>query len=264
MQEATQPPLTFALLDAQIEALPEGPISTLRSPRWTRPWTFVGLAGIALGLLPSLLILWMEPRHWMVVLARGGLVITLIGFGPGFIRNLWTLLREFRRHREGFVEQFDHDVEQFREFAGRLASYPRQILESQARYARLGQDRLGSRLVTMLGGIERLGVLPLLLSAIVVLRNWSDLTATPTWLVALALMAAWMWIVGWCAAEFRRRLQLYEFLLEEALRQHADTLADESKTVQAETGQAETGPGALPCGATKGAEGVKSAGPSIA
>jgi len=73
----------------------------------------------------------------------------------------------------------------------------------------------------MLGGMERLGILPLLLSAIVVLRNWSDLTAAPTWLVLLAIMAAWMWIVGWWGAEFRRRLQLYEFLLEEALRQQA-------------------------------------------
>lgn len=232
MQEAKQAPLTFALLDAQIEALPEGPVSTLRSPRWTRPWTFVGLVGMALGLLPSLLILWMEPSHWMLVLARGGLVITLIGFGPGFFRNLWTLLCEVRRHRDGFVEQFDHDVEQLRQLAYRLACYSRQILESQARYARLGQDRLGSRLMVLLGGVERLGILPLLLSAIVVLRNSSDLTATPTWLVVLAIMAAWMWIVGWWAAEFGRRLQLYEFLLEEALRQHADTLADPSKTGQ--------------------------------
>lgn len=226
MQEATQAPLTFAFLDAQIEALPEGPVSALRSPRWTRPWTFVGLAGMALGLLPSLLILWIEPRHWMVLLARGGLVIALIGFAPGFVRSLWTLLREVRRHREGLIQQFDHDVEKLRELADRLARYPRQVLTAQARYARLGHDRLGSRLVMMLGGIERLGILPLLLSAIVVLRNWSDLTAAPTWLVFLAVMAAWMWIVGWWGAEFRRRLQLYEFLLEEALRQQANTGAD--------------------------------------
>ena len=201
--------------------MPEGPVSTLRSPRWTRPWRFVGLAGMALGLLPSLLILWMEPRHWMLVLARGGLVIALIGFAPGFFRALWILLREVRHHREGFIQQFDHDVEQFRELAHRLACYPRQVLEMQARYARHGHDRLGSRMVMMLGGMERLGILPLLLSAIVVLRNSSDLTAAPPWLVVLAIMAAWMWIVGWWGAEFRRRLQLYEFLLEEALRPQA-------------------------------------------
>ena len=76
-------------------------------------------------------------------------------------------------------------------------------------------------MVMMLGGMERLGILPLLLSAIVVLRNSSDLTAAPPWLVVLAIMAAWMWIVGWWGAEFRRRLQLYEFLLEEALRPQA-------------------------------------------
>lgn len=220
---ASQAPLTFARLDAQIEALPEGPVSTLRSPRWTRPLTFMALVGVALGLLPSLLIQWLEPSHWMLVLARLGVVMASLGFAPGFFRSLWILLQEFRRHREGFVEQFDHDVEQLRELAGRLAHHPRQALEAQARYARFGHERLGSRLVLILGGIERLGILPLLLSAIVVLRNWSDLTVAPTWVVALAIMAVWMWMIGWWGADFRRRLQLYEFLLEEALRQQART-----------------------------------------
>lgn len=247
MHDATQAPLTFALLDAQIEALPEGPVSTLRSPRWMRPWTFVGLVGLALGLLPSLLILWLEPRHWMLVLARGGLLIALIGFAPGFFRNLWTSLHEIRRRREGLVQQFDHDVEQFCELADRLARYPRQTLEAQARYARLGHERLGSRLVMMVGGMERLGILPLLLAAIVVLRNWNDLTVAPTWLVVLAIMAAWMWIGGWWGAEFRRRLQLYEFLLEEALRQQARTgvesgdCTDLHSASEARTGQGSVG-----------------------
>ena len=93
MQEATQAPLTFAILDAQIEALPEGPVSTLRSPRWTRYWTLAGLAGVALGLLPSLLILWMEPEYWMLFVARAGLMAAVIGFAPGSLRSLWTLFR---------------------------------------------------------------------------------------------------------------------------------------------------------------------------
>jgi cytochrome bd-type quinol oxidase subunit 1 len=62
-----------------------------------------------------------------------------------------------------------------------------------------------------------IGLLPLLLSLFVLLRNWRDLLALPFWLTALAVMAAILWVIGWWAAEFRRRLQLYEFVLDEAL-----------------------------------------------
>lgn len=163
------------------------------------------------------MLLWLEPRDWMADVARIGLVLTLIGFAPGFFRNVWVLFHEFRHFRRGFIEQFDHDVAQFRNLVAWLASYPRDVIETQARYATMGYERLGNRLVMMLGGIERLGLLPLLLSLFVVLRNWRDLLASPPWLAFLAIMAAVLWGIGWTAAVFRRRLQLYVFLLDEAL-----------------------------------------------
>ncbi len=55
--------LTFALLDAQIEAMPEGPVATLNTPQWARPWTLLGVVGAVLGLLPSLLIQWLAPAQ---------------------------------------------------------------------------------------------------------------------------------------------------------------------------------------------------------
>ena len=216
-QSERKPELTFKSLDALIEAMPEGPVSVLRSPQWAKPLTAVGTVGMFLGLLPSLLLQWWEPAFWMVTLARLGLITALIGFAPGFARNLWVLFNQFRHQRRGFIEQFDHDAAQLLSLAGRLSAYPLGVLERQRRYAGMGQARLNSRLVMMLGGVERLGLLPLMLSILVLLRNWQDLLAVPFWLAILALMAVMLWIIGWFAAEFRRRLQLYEFLLDEAL-----------------------------------------------
>lgn len=212
-----KPPLTFALIDSEIEALPEGPVAMLRAPRWIVYWSFVGIFGMVLSLMPSLLLQWLAPQLWMLALARAGLAITLIGFAPGFVRSVWVLAHEFRHHRRGMIEQFDHDVARLRDLTKWLSAYPREALKEQLRYARIGHERLGSRLTMMVGGIERLGLLPLLLSLFVMLRNWRDLLALPTWLALLALMLAMLWVIGWMGAEFRRRLQLYEFLLQEAL-----------------------------------------------
>ena len=217
MKNTKLPELTFAWLDAQIEALPEGPVATLNTPRWIRSMTVVGVAGMILALLPPLFLQWWKPAWWMVTQSQAGLAIAILGFAPGFARNIWVIVREFRHHRRGLVEQFDHDTKKFRALAEQLSAYPRAVLERQSRHAAMGHERLGGRLVMMLGGIERLGLLPLLLSLFVVLRNWQDLLALPMWLAMLGIMAAILWLIGWGGAEFRRRLQLYEFLLDEAL-----------------------------------------------
>ena len=79
----------------------------------------------------------------------------------------------------------------------------------------------------LLGGIDRLGLLPVLASLFVLLRSWKDLLDLPGWLAALGLMAALLWWLGWLGADFSRRLQLYAFLLEESLRFQVATSGDE-------------------------------------
>lgn len=213
-----RPTLTFAALDAEIEALPEGPVSAFNTPRWARRLTLVGLAGMIAAFVPSLLAQWLAPQPWMVWLARTGFAVTVAAFLPGLLRNLWVLVRDLRHHRAGMIAQFDHDVAQFRALATWLSGYPRETLESSLRYARMGHERLHSRLGMLLGGIDRLGLLPVLVSLFVLLRNWQDLLELPVWLAVLGLLAPFLWLVGWLGAEFSRRLQLYAFLCDEALR----------------------------------------------
>lgn len=211
-------PLTFAILDAKINALPQGPVSALNTPRWAWRLSLVGLVGMIAAFMPSLLVKWLAPQMWMVGLAQVGLAMTVVGFLPGFLRNLWVLVRDLRHHRAGMVAQFDHDVAQLRGLATWMSGYPRETLESSLRYARMGHERLHSRLGMLLGGIDRLGLLPVLVSLFVLLRNWQDLLHLPGWLVILGLLAPALWLIGWLGAEFSRRLQLYAFLCDEALR----------------------------------------------
>lgn len=216
--DASVPPerLTFAQLEAQIEAMPEGPVAALKSPEWIRWANLIGVTGIVIGVLPQVLVHLMTPQMWMVWIARAGLAFAALGFAPQFARSVIVTFRELRNHRKGFVEQFDHDVEHFRALVDRLSRAPTDHLDTLERYARMGHERMDSRLAQLVGGLERVGMLPILLSLIVLLRDWESLLDTPLWLAMLALMAPILWFIGWVANEFRRRLQLYEFLMYEA------------------------------------------------
>lgn len=210
--------LTFAQLEAQVAALPEGPGAVYKSPLWMRRMNLLGAGGMVAGLLPSVLVHFIEPQMWMLWVVRIGLAFVAIGLLPEIVRSVFVLSVEFRNHRRKFVEQFDHDVDQFRALAGRLADHSMETLDDMERYARMGHERLDSRLGQLVGGLGRIGILPIVLSMIVLLRDWESYLDTPLWLAMLALMAPILWFIGWVGNEFRRRLQLYEFLLSEAKR----------------------------------------------
>jgi hypothetical protein len=217
MEVGARPALTFAVLEAKIAEFPEGPVSALNTPRWARLLSALGVFGVIAAFMPSVLLTWLEPQWWMVRVAQSGLALVVVGFVPGMLRSVWVLAGDLRHHRAGMIEQFDHDVAQAQRIARWLSGYPRQTLEECLRYARMGQERLQSRLVMLLGGIDRLGLLPILASLFLLFRNRQDLLQLPGWLAALGAMAAFLWLLGWLGAEFSRRLQLYASLLEEAL-----------------------------------------------
>ncbi len=209
---------TFASLEEQIRALPPGPVSALDAPRWMRRASVLGVFGALIAFVPGLLVYWIEAQQWMVWLARAGFGLAVVGFLPGFVRNVWVLMREMRHHRRGLLAQFDHDVAALRTVAESLARYPREVLESNLRYARMGHDRLQSRVALMVGGMERLGLVPVFVALGTFAANWEGALALPGWALALGLLAPVFWLFGWFGADFTRRLQLYAFLLEEGLR----------------------------------------------
>jgi hypothetical protein len=211
------PPLTFSLIEDQIRELPEGPVGMLDTPRWIMICNVIGVVALVVALMPSLLLQWMEASKWMSAMAQLGGLAFMLAFVPYLVRALLVLVREFRDYRRAFIEQLDHDVVQLRTIRQWLRSYPRSVLEEQLRYARFAQERLGAKLGLLIGGIDKLGLLPVCLSLYVVLRGWRELLALPSWLSILGIMAAILWIIGWLGASFRLRLQLHEALLVDSL-----------------------------------------------
>lgn len=211
----THHPLSFTELERRIKALPEGPVAVLNRPRWQTPLDVIGLLGIVLGVLPSILIAFMTPRDWMVDVAHIGLLLTA-AFIPGFVRDVWVIGRSLGKWRTEQVAQLDHDLQAMRALQDWLARIPRDEVAMHLRFARDVQGRLAHKIAFIAGGLDKLGVMPLLFAFAVQLRVFFDGSVSPWW-ASIAMLAAVSYGVGAVASLMRLRLQLYEALLDNAL-----------------------------------------------
>ncbi len=215
-------PLSFAALDERIRKMPDGPSAVLNTPRWLTPFNVVGTAGLIVAITPFLLIQFVEPKMWMVVMTRIGLGMTLLGYVPGIVRGVFVIFFEFWRWRPKLVAQSDHDLAQFRELRQWLRRFSRGELEDHHHFALLSQQRLTAKLGLVQGGFDKLGILPALLGLLLLLTNAGDLTIeallkVPLWQSFPAFMFATLYFIGMLAVLMRLRLQLYEVVLADAL-----------------------------------------------
>ena len=214
--------LTFAALERRIQAMPDGPSAVLTPPRWLMPLNVLGTAGLIIGTLPSVLIHFLTPASWMVAMAKIGLGMAILGYGPFFVRSVWVLGVEFWNWQPKLVEQSDHDLAQFRELRTWLRKFPRVELEEHHRFARLSQERMAAKIGLLQGGFDKLGVLPAMAALLFLLANAGDLSIetlleVPRWQSGLALVFAITYFIAMLALRMRLRLQLYEAVLSDAL-----------------------------------------------
>ncbi|WP_144899880.1 hypothetical protein [Luteimonas cucumeris] len=209
--------LSFAELEKRIRAMPDGPAAILDMPRWLIPFTVAGVIGVIAGLLPSLLIEFLEPQMWMVYVSKAGLWIAVLGFAPEFFRGIAVVALGFLRWKSDQVKQLDHDLVQFRGLIRWLVEFPRDLLEEHQRFARNVQNRLTSKLGLLAGSIDKLGAIPILLVLAIQLKTYFDPGAVPYWQILVALFLAITYLIAWVGAHMRLRVQLYEVLLSEAL-----------------------------------------------
>lgn len=109
MDDSSLPPLSFALIEARIDAMTEGPSAYLDTPRWAAALNLIGAGGAILGLLASVIVYFLEPQVWMAVMAYSGLAVMCCACAVPFVRSLWVLWRHFSRSTISIVEQMDHD-----------------------------------------------------------------------------------------------------------------------------------------------------------
>jgi hypothetical protein len=214
--------LSFAAIERRIQAMPDGPSAVLKTPRWLMPLNVLGTAGIIIGTLPAVLIHFFTPASWMVVMAKIGLGMAIVGYVPPFARSVWVLGREFWNWQPKLAEQSDHDLAQFRERRTWLRKFPRAELEEHHRFARLSHERMTAKLGLLQGGFDKLGVLPAMAALLFLLANVGDLSIeslldVPPWQTGLALVFAITYFIAMLALRMRLRLQLYEAVLSDAL-----------------------------------------------
>lgn len=215
----TQDAFSFALLEKRLCAIPDGPSAYLSVPDWLVVWNVIGVFGIFIGLTPSVLIRFLSPEPWMLPMAVIGLAVEVIGFSPSFLYSTKSFIRALRHWRQENVEQLDHDLGQFRRLSIDLAEFPDDALSEHLRFAKDAQARLAAKSAFCFGSIDRLGILPVFIAVSLQLYAVHDAAAVPAWLALLGIFLAGFYMVSLYASLTRIRLQLYEMVLIDALRQ---------------------------------------------
>lgn len=213
--------LSFAALDQRLRDVPDGPAGGLNTPRWLKVLHIIAFAGAVLGLAPYFLAKWWEPAPWMVHTARSGLVIACAAALPGILRNCGVIGLQFWHWRKEQVRQLDHDRTYFDHMLDWLIGFPAAELAKTECVVRMHLGQLTAKVGFLAGGIERLGMLPVLASLFLFVRQWKDLLAMPTWQVILGVFLIALYVIVAVATLMRIRLQLYQALLLEAEKRKA-------------------------------------------
>jgi len=218
MDDSSLPALSFSLIEARIEAMPEGPSAELTTPRWAAVLNLIGAGGAIVGLLPSVFVHFVEPRPWMAVMALSGLAVMACACAVPFARSLWILLRHMSRNTKSTIEQMDHDRVVFGELTRWLARYPKPVIADHLRFAQHMQATVQAKVGLLVGGLDKVGILPAAFSAAIALQGWLDHSRPPLWLVIAAIFLALLWGIGVLASFARMRVQVFETLLSNAAR----------------------------------------------
>lgn len=213
----TKNALSFTELDRRLRAVPDGPAAILDSPPLFRIADVVGGVAAILTVIPFVMIQFMPAERWMVSWAQCSFSVFLLALLPGIVRSYSVLGWTLWTWRADQVSQLDHDLPHLRTILAWLSEQPQQALVEHHRVARLRQAQMSMKLGMFTGGLERLGVLPVLVSVWLFMRNWKDLLDMPVWQLFLGVGLMLFYVVMTVGNLKRIRLQLYESLLAEAL-----------------------------------------------
>ena len=215
--------LSFEELNRRVDAMPEGPISVLNSPRWQKVLDRLGLVPLlGCGLLwLSLTMQWLTPAEWMVPASRYSILAMTLLWLPGFIRSVWVLVQDMRKGTGGFMQQWDHDLMHIEALQDWLLRFPRDHLEQRLLQCRQLIDNLQRKLGLFMGAFERWGILPVLAAVFFLLQEQKKLLELPGWMILLGIAIPTFWLIAMNAARVRLRLALMADLLDGALRRES-------------------------------------------
>jgi len=214
-QDRETPKLTFAALDARIEALPEYPPDKAIFPKKAK-WGFgLGTAGALFALLSVKLL----PSHaiYTVVLAAIGVGVEAIGLGFAMISHMPRSWPTFASERRDSAERLDFELPGHLELLEWLRTFPVEQRKTLCEFVSHRHERMKDKLPMLTGSIEKLGALPIVIALYLQFKNahWPPHASWLEIFLIFALISGY-W-VSVMQIGVRLRLQLYETLLRKAL-----------------------------------------------
>jgi hypothetical protein len=226
LQDAPTPPhdspapeLTFERMDEMMDAYVADTKGSSSSTNERRA-LFAGVAGAGFALIATALSPEYLPRWWAV----GGVALELGGFAAYlgfFLRREWRGLRNSRRD---YAKELDQDCGKYTEYVQQLRNCSRGQRDYLLRYIQARRKVMHQRMGLVTGGMERLGILPLLAVLYVQFKDWrfgdwaafGEVTFVQS-LLALALLT--IYLASWQLIRLYIRTESYELLLVEAAAQ---------------------------------------------
>jgi hypothetical protein len=115
------------------------------------------------------------------------------------------------------VIQLDHDHAHLQSILRWLATFPADALAERLRTVQLAERQLVAKLGLLAGGADRLGFLPVLVSAYLFFRNWNQPLDVPTWQILLGVFLMLLYLISATGSMMRIRLRLFESMLADSL-----------------------------------------------
>lgn len=193
------------------------PNPTAQYERWGLA---IGLMGAAIAMLFGTLL----QGTAALVFAVAGLVMEVIGLSLTIILPIKREWRDFRfpypRHAAAMETDFHH----YQAMVAALRAFPLEQRLRRETFMRNLRLNMHERLGLFTGGMEKLGIVPLLLALYLQLKDWrwgdwhalSNIHLAQSLLAFLLLVA---YALSWHLTRLRIRVQRYEQLLAEANRQ---------------------------------------------
>jgi hypothetical protein len=211
--------LDFERMDEMIDAYAAATKGSL--PGRAERYAFViGVVGTVLALVTSVL----SSQYLSVWWAVGGVAVELAGFTVFlalFLKREW---RSFRNSRRDYAIELDRDFGKYMGYVRKLRNYPRNQRDRLLRYIHARRKVMHSRMGLVTGGMERLGVIPLLAALYLQFKDWrlGDWAALGkvTFIQGfLAVSLLVIYVASWGLILLYSRTEAYELLLIEAAEQ---------------------------------------------
>ena len=208
---------SFAELQRRISEIPDGPSDILNTPKPYRVLNAIGGVGAIIALLPMVLVKLITPALWMVTMVQIGMAMMFMMWLPPFVRSIGVLGWTLARWKTDMVIQLDHDHPHFQAILRWLATFPADALAERLCTVQLAERQLVAKLGLLAGGVDRLGFLPVLVSAYLFFRNWNQPLEVPAWQILLGVFLVLLYLISATGSMMRIRLRLFESMLSDSL-----------------------------------------------